>query len=80
MDLIASFQAPRVESQRIQIKNNQIEIGRENTADLTLDHPSISRKRKENPTSLSRIVEAPTVLTLMGSPLKNLQPSTVISK
>lgn len=44
MDLIASFQAPRVESQRIQTKNNRIEIGRENTSDLTLDHPSISRK------------------------------------
>ena len=44
MDLIVTFQTPRAESQRIRLSNNRVEIGREDTADLILDHPSVSRK------------------------------------
>jgi pilus assembly protein CpaF len=44
MNLIASFQAPNDENRTIYLKGNQAIIGRDETADIRLEHPCVSRK------------------------------------
>lgn len=44
MEFIVTFSAPKSESKRIRSRNNILDIGRENSSCLTLNHPSVSRK------------------------------------
>ena len=44
MNLVASFLTPKKESRKIPLKNTRAVIGRDENADIRLDHPSVSRE------------------------------------
>jgi len=44
MNLIVSFSAPTKESRIVRLKNDRATVGREESCDIVLNHPSVSRK------------------------------------